>query len=417
NFSGGKVNTLASAGTITLKGGTFDTDYDNFCADGYLAVGRAGNIWTVEIAEVQKRGLIKGWNWVSHYVIRNEVNDSEILEDLMTQVGGNLLQVHNGKDSWTSNMGGDLETTTVTEMYKVQTNMKFDEISFTGVAVDPSKCPITLKNGWNYMGYPTSVEIPVATAFPNAVSGDWVKSQRLFAEFYNGTWYGPLTTMTSGEGYMYKNNGSETTVKFVANTNTTRGAVEANITTDNNYWTVDATQFANNMSMVATLGADSENYELAAFVNGEVRGSARPIYVEALDAYMFFLTIHGEGVEEVTFKCYDIDTDTEYTLNEGIVYSSDAILGSVREPYVLRGTLGMDEVSANAVAIYPNPTTTANEIMLSTTCDKVEVFNSLGVKVAEYQNVNTIEALETAGVYVIRVTNNDNVQNCRLVVK
>ena len=77
----------------------------------------------------------------------------------------------------------------------------------------------------------------------------------------------------------------------------------------------------------------------------------------------------------------------------------------------------MGEVSANEVAIYPNPTTTANEIMLSTTCDKVEVFNSLGVKVAEYQNVDTIEALETAGVYVIRVTNNDNVQNCRLVVK
>ena len=171
------------------------------------------------------------------------------------------------------------------------------------------------------------------------------------------------------------------------------------------------------MSMVATLGADSENYELAAFVNGEVRGSARPIYVEAVDAYMFFLTINGNDVEEVTFKCYDINTDTEYTLNEGIVYSNDAILGSIKEPIVLRGTLGMGEVSANAVAIYPNPATTSNDINLATTCDKVEVFNALGVKVAEYQNVDTIDALEAAGIYVIRVTNNGNVQNCRLVVK
>ncbi|MBO5955918.1 MAG: T9SS type A sorting domain-containing protein, partial [Bacteroidales bacterium] len=67
--------------------------------------------------------------------------------------------------------------------------------------------------------------------------------------------------------------------------------------------------------------------------------------------------------------------------------------------------------------IYPNPTTTDREINLSTTCKKVEVFNALGVKVAEYQNVDTLDAFETAGIYVIRVTNNGNVKHCRLVVK
>ena len=170
------------------------------------------------------------------------------------------------------------------------------------------------------------------------------------------------------------------------------------------------------MTMVATLDVKGANYEVAAFVNGEVRGSARPIYVESLDAYMFFLTILGDDVEEVTFKCYDIDTDTEYALSNVINYSNDAILGSLKNPYVLsRGTLGLDEVSS--FNIYPNPTTTDREINLRTTCDKVEVFNALGVKVAEYQNVDTIDALETAGIYVIRVTNNGNVQNCRLVVK
>ena len=66
----------------------------------------------------------------------------------------------------------------------------------------------------------------------------------------------------------------------------------------------------------------------AAFVNGECRGSARPIYVEALDAYMLFLTIHGEEVEEMTFKYYDIDTDTEYTLSDRINYSNKCFITS-----------------------------------------------------------------------------------------
>jgi hypothetical protein len=47
----------------------------------------------------------------------------------------------------------------------------------------------------------------------------------------------------------------------------------------------------------------------------------------------------------------------------------------------------------------------------------VEVFNSLGVKVAEYRNVETIDGIEEAGVYVIRVTNGETVNNCRLIVR
>ena len=88
------------------------------------------------------------------------------------------------------------------------------------------------------------------------------------------------------------------------------------------------------------------------------------------------------------------------------------------EPYMLtRGTTGIGEAAMSQVNIYPNPTTTGTEINLQTVCDTVEVFNALGVKVAEYQNVDSIDALETAGIYVIKITNDGNVQNCRLVVK
>ena len=188
----------------------------------------------------------------------------------------------------------------------------------------------------------------------------------------------------------------------------------------NNYhWNADATQYPSNMTMVAVVdGIDDNEYEVAAFVNGEVRGSARPAYFEPLDTYILVLTIHGDDVEEMTFKYYDLSTNTEYDLNNKINYSNDAIVGSIYEPYMLtRGTTGIGEAAISNVNIYPNPTTTGTEINLEATCDKVEVFNALGVKVVEYQNVDTIDALETAGIYVIRITNNGNVQNCRLVVK
>ena len=172
------------------------------------------------------------------------------------------------------------------------------------------------------------------------------------------------------------------------------------------------------MTMIAMVDVEGGDYEVAAFVDGEVRGSARPIYVEALDSYMLFLTIHGEGVEEMTFKFYDLATGEEYALNDRINYSNDAIIGSLTEPYIFnRGTTGIGEASLSDINIYPNPTTTGTEINLQATCDKVEVFNALGAKVAEYQNVDSIDALETAGIYVIRITNDSNVQNCKLVVR
>ncbi len=414
---------------LNISGGLFTTEIEEaWCAEGYVPTNKfvdGKEYYTVTGKQTFK--LAQHWNWFSSYL-------NIELSQLQTALGTSGKEIkHNDnttsyEEGYWLTAGNPLTSVEASKMYMIQTSVAID-IELTGEVVDPSEVNITLQNNWNWIGYPLAnpytVKEVMAASNLEPKDGDQIKShldgfaQYMVVEGIGGNWYGTLKTMKPGCGYMYgNNNGGVRTLTFAyPNVNpSTRGTVEANITAENNHWAPTA-QFASNMTMIATLGADSENYELAAFVNGEVRGSARPIYVEALDAYMFFLTIHGEGVEEVTFKCYDIDTDTEYTLNEGIVYSSDAILGSVREPYVLRGTLGMDEVSANEVAIYPNPTTTANEIMLSTTCDKVEVFNSLGVKVAEYQNVDTIEALETAGVYVIRVTNNDNVQNCRLVVK
>ena len=215
---------------------------------------------------------------------------------------------------------------------------------------------------------------------------------------------------------MYYSN--EAGKEFSYSTEETRSSVKSYVSESSEYWTVDASQYPSNMTMIATLDVEGADYEVAAFVDGEVRGSARPIYVDFLDQYIVVMTINGENVANVTFKYYDFNAGEEYDLNNVAVYSNNAILGSVNNPYALtRGTTGIGEATLSDINIYPNPTTTDREINLQATCDKVEVFNTLGVKVAEYQNVDTIDALETAGTYVIRVTLNGDVKHCRLVVK
>ena len=221
-----------------------------------------------------------------------------------------------------------------------------------------------------------------------------------------------------GEGYMYK---AESPNSFVYTKGTTNVRA-TNKTDENNNWMAQTSEYANNMTITAMLSIDGEivkgNYEVAAFANGECRGSARPIYIEAIDAYVLYMTIYGDEVEELTFMYYDIDKDTEYELSNVMNYSNDAIVGTLSDPYIFSmNILGIGENSIDNINIYPNPTTTDREINLQATCDKVEVFNALGVKVAEYHNVDTLDAIETAGIYVIRVTNDGDVKHCRLVVK
>ena len=376
-------------------------------------VDQVDAIWTV--LRVSTQTLVSGWNWFSHYV------EGSVLDQLKDQLLENGISIKtmgafiNNDGTWF----GNLTSTSVEKMYKINVNAQ-TPINVSGKIVDPSEHPITLGTNWNWIGYPMNVSVSLNEAYANvAQDGDFIKTNGAFAEYSadDQSWHGNLRSLTPGVGYMYFNAEVNTTDVFTYSYSQSRGSVEANITAENNYWSVEAAQYANNMTMVAMLDVNGANYEVAAFVNGEVRGSARPIYVESLDAYMFFLTINGDEVEEVTFKCYDIDTDTEHALSNVINYSNDAILGSLKNPYTLsRGTLGLEELSNN-FNIYPNPTTTDREINLTTTCDKVEVFNALGVKVVEYQNVDTIDALEAAGIYVIRVTNNGNVKHCRLVVK
>lgn len=389
--------------------------------NGY-GVNYFNGVYSLVEIEIQETELFKGWNWFSAYV---DINGEEGLTKVQNALAGNATIIKSQSSEFTaySQNGqwyGGLTSLSIDKMYMIEMS-NAHTLSLTGDIVDPSTVNITLKQGWNWIAYPISEEYAIEDVMVNDIiaKNDQVKSHKEgFAEYFNGSWYGDLNTLKPGQGYMYGNKDGEHQFTYTIPAPGAKSELRANVTAENNHWGPASSQFVNNMTMVAMVdGVNADSYEVAAFANGEVRGSARPIYIEPLDAYMLFLTIYGDEVEEMTFRYYDLTTGEEYALDDRINYSNDARVGSIAEPYIFRGTVGIGENAMTEINIYPNPTTTGSEVNLGSVCDTVEVFNALGVKIAEYQNVDAIDALETAGIYVIRITNNGNVQNCRLIVK
>ena len=417
-----------------ITGGAFVNDPSAFVAVDYSAV-YDGEYFIVRLTSgTQTREFASaGWYWFSTYINLNAngensldifksafVDDNNFVKVKQIKGQDGYVGYNSAYGIWTN---GGLMAITNTDMYMI--NMKeAHTINLTGEFAEEGY-EIPLNEGWNWIGYPVREEINVTDALANLTpkEGDAFKSQNKSAYFTGGAWRieGGWDRMIPGQGYKYYRKPGNGNTSLIYSTEV-KPSSESDDNRGINHWVANATKYPGNMTVIAMLNIDgeaaSDNYEVAAFANGECRGSARPFYVEEMDAYVMIMTINGEEVEELTFKCYDVNYGTEYELSNRFNYSDDAILGSIDEPYMFfMNTLGIEESSLNDVNIYPNPTTTDRAINLQATCDNVEVFNALGVKVAEYQNVDTIDALETAGVYVIRVTINGEVKNCRLVVK
>ena len=410
---------------ITLKGELPGSASLSFNVEGYDI--NAQTSVKVEQKKIydsnQTMTLNEGWNWVSTYL---DIDGNDGLNRIQKALGGNAQQIKS-QLSFSSysdgNWYGLMESASTEEMYMIMM-LEEAQMSLNGNLVDPAEHPITLQNNWTWFGYilneDMSLEDGLANFTPN--SGDYVKSQLGFNTYYNGTWYGETElSFEVGKGYMYRNtSGAAKTLVYPSNNSKGRYVGSTSV---EKHWNVDVNKYPTNMSIIAVVNVDDEemtDYEIGAFSDGECRGSARPVYVDALNRYLLFLTVHGEGNEEITFRYYDVVADEEYdyVANEMIYYSADATIGTMPEPYALNfGTTNVNDHTYCSFEVYPNPVDKNNEIHLGTICEKVEVYNSIGVKVAEYSDVNTIDGIEVPGVYVINAIGKNSVKYCRLIVK
>ena len=380
------------------------------------------NFETASITAGQTVTINEGWGWWSTYL-----NIS--LTDLETGLGANGIGITSQHDGFTGNYNGTwaggLQNSGInfSQMYKIETSAN-TTFTLNSTVLNPAEVTITLNPSCNWISYPLTQNMSLNEAFANAnpVSGDMVGSYESgFAQYFNGAWYGGLQTLEPGQGYTYTSNATGTkTFTYPA---VTRCATQPNATTAYNNWKPVVGKHPDAMSILVKANIDgveldSENAEVAAFANGECRGSAKLMYVEPIDAYVAFLTVYGVDDETFSFKLYN--EDNEFDANEQIVMRSNGFVGQLTNPFILHSNTS-DEFS-----LFPNPVNRGEKVRMEMASQlnlnhaKVEIYNALGALVRTEQLNQTIVEMpgfETAGVYTVKVSDGNVVYFSKLVVR
>ena len=197
---------------VRLKGGLSQGSYANetlTVATGDLSgsVSLSGEV-TQGSAVTQTVNFVQGWNWWSAQVVADDLLAQ--IEQALGAKGVKIMAKDGKYRSYSSALGiwaGSLSEIVVGQMYKIQTN-ETCEISLTGAAVNPAEHPITIKPGFNWIGFTPNVSLGVNEAMSGytPANGDVIKPKSGTYATYNSTlgmWIGNMT-LEPGKGYMYE---------------------------------------------------------------------------------------------------------------------------------------------------------------------------------------------------------------------
>ena len=382
--------------------------------------------------QTQSDLLTPGWNWYSTYIDLTDIDGMAMMQEGLGNSAQTIKSQGDGYASYLSGYGwyGSLNSIYNAQTYQIRLNENC-ELNMVGRVAHPSDFLITLSNGWSWIGYPTSATMSVTDAFSNMTpsNGDMVKSQSDgYASYLGGYgWYGSLQSIEPGMGLMYKSTNSNVVTFFYPEA-MAKGDAPKNVTAENNHWVPCLKAYPDNMSVMAVVELDgmelrSEQYELAAFAEGECRGSVRLIYVEPIDRYVAFLNVAGEDPTYLHFGLYNSATGEEVFNNETLLgYQTNAMVGGFDQLYAIRfrETTGV-EANSHQLQVYPNPVAHGEMFSIGMVEAKegpvrVEIINTLGVTVqsstcASVHETTSLKAPQEPGVYTLRISVN-GVETC-----
>lgn len=377
---------------------------------------------------VQSWSLQTGWTWWSTYIELSNITGLSMLEEALGDAGvmiktKNAYARVNASHTWY----GSLKSINNETGYKIQTSAACD-IAMTGTLATPGDHPITIGNGWNWIGYPV-----MTTQSPNAAltgfqpeNKDVIKGQSGYARYdsNSGTWKPTSFTLVPGRSYLYYSNATESKpMTFVTGRN------ERSVETEDCHWTGDVHAFPDNNCILAIVKVDGveqrdDTLELGAFVDGQCRGSVRLVYDVDYDRYFAMLTVTAQDGEEIHFGVFDPHSgEANMNCATRMTFESDAIIGDFTSPFEIDFATNRNENAS--MSVYPNPMGRNQQFSIQLPegelAAEVTVTDATGVMVRRETgrvDVTMIEGLQTAGVYVVRVTcASGNVYHHKLVVK
>lgn len=209
--------------------------------------------------------------------------------------------------------------------------------------------------GWTWFGSPFYYNRLLTNVFDmdgtNISTGTRIVSKNNgFAEWNGSAWTGTLTVIEKNQGYLIYSPAYSNRTLYV-NSEDTMEQGDENASGarafNQSVWSYDDSQFANNMSMVAELKNvdNAYQYTIGAFVDGECRGEGKIVDGK------FFITIHGNNDEQVSFLLHNEMTDEFFELTETVKYQQ--MLGTVSSPIALtidNAVTGISRVERNGLS-------------------------------------------------------------------
>ena len=282
-----------------------------------------GSRFTLELAE--------GWNWVSH-PLANDILVSTLTTNAENFLSQTKQYINDPRLGWV----GGLTSLTPAAGYKVK--MKADmDYTYGAPFFDVAANAVTLKAGWNWIGYPQLFAQPVSAAFADAQpeEGDIIVGQTGIATYEGGAWDGTLNTLQPGEAYLYKSAKTKAFHYAEASGNTGNHAKARFLSQPRSPWTTQVGAYPNVMNIIATVneqGEQTTDYAVGAFTEaGECRGVGKYI------GNTLYLTVYGGNLENIFLKAAHPQTGIVSNINETFFFNGE-VLGSRLNPVSL--TLG-----------------------------------------------------------------------------
>lgn len=339
--------TLAADGkSITMRGliagedHTLEVKYDG---DGQIAT-------TFSVDE--EVTFANGWDWVAPAALPAEpgyltINENGAYASWLNQDANNKIIEIRSQTALLYNdpeygLFGDINQLTFADgMYKIKAQY-----------ADASKAVLNLghqltfaawhdgkqvKKGYTWIGYPFQDARPLTEVGffldGTASVGDLIIGKTGFAEYTAGGWVSTANfTFEPNKGYIYYTENEEPFIPFFGYETREYAAKPARTMakTFNDDFQYDATQFADNMPIVAQLDGlyNASECVIGAFVGDECRG--RGVFVDDNKAY---ISVAGKAGEQVTFRLYDNETGNYYDISETVNYGMRA--GSHDAPVML----------------------------------------------------------------------------------
>ena len=353
----------ASSGHIYVmeRPGNTQTEYYNsvdtiyFKADTIMGTAKNPVILRTQFKEVQMVKLEKGWNWISTYMQPEAGTINDLLDGMATwEVGDGLELIDPDGAPHLLTYKSVYDRTTYSNVYYWDNGDKTANIDpqrmYRFYAQSPktiyitgnnlSYKGVTVRHGWNRIGYLSQLNLPIATALSDytdmASEGDVIKSQNEFAVLNidasgNRLWKGTLEYLRTGEGYMLKRNADNEHSFWYPhyNTESKYRSVKGE--------TMDGEALFHNtsgssMNIIARVeGFDlQEGDRLVAYGGSETRGM-----VEASEDGTFFLTI-GKGEDKSIGFAIERDGEIVATASMQLPYIDNDVKGTLDEPTAIR---------------------------------------------------------------------------------